>query len=96
MNTFFEEGELVLVKSNLGHDTEVCCYGVVPDMKQFCGEIVKILRVVELEADDPYVNKTTGRYYIEGDPDQWIWCDNCFEKLQPEIADVNLDVSELL
>ena len=95
MKTLFQKGERVLVK-HLHEGDEDCCFGVTYEMQEFSGKIVTIANAFELIPDDAHYDQTTGRYCVLEDPDDWMWCDNCFEKLQPEINDVDFDVGELL
>lgn len=94
MATLFQKGERVLVKRSLSD--EDCCFGLVWEMKDFCGEVVTIADAYKLQSDDANYGLTTGRYCVLEDPDDWMWSDNCFEKLQPEIEDVDIDVNCLI
>ena len=94
--TKFQVGEQVLVEADLGQENEVCCFGVVPNMLEFCGRIVTISEASTIDSTSMYYGRTTGKYRLLEDPDGWSWCDNCFEPLQPEIKDVDFDISELL
>jgi len=95
MKTLFQTGERVLVK-NLHEGGTDCCFGVTYEMQDMSGEIVTISDVYELISGEPHSDQTTGRYCVLEDPDGWMWCDNCFEKLHPEINDIDFDVGELL
>ena len=83
----FKVGDTVVVVDT---PYEACPFDWTEDMDELCGEETTITRV------DWYDSHKAYGYHISGDDGNFVWCENCFMKDEPDLTASDTDISVLL
>lgn len=86
-NPTFQVGDIVQV---VDVPYEDCPFKWVEQMDEMCGEETTITSV------DWFEGRKTYGYRISGDNESCVWCENCFISLEPDLAESDAELCDLL